>query len=353
MSKVLIFSDIHIHPHKKSSQRLNDCLEVLNWVFKVAKEKNIEKIIFLGDLFHERQKIDVYTYQKVFEIFEKHTNENLDVYLLLGNHDLWFSNKWDVSSVFPLKNLKGVKVIGNPCEIDIYNKKVGFLPYTKNVLKELESIKESEILCAHIAINGAILNTVNDITSDFIEHDGDMEIVDESNFKIWKRVFLGHYHAHQNISENIEYIGSPLELSFGESLQKKHVLIYDFEKDEKEYVINDFSPKHFILNKDELKDKDINKNFFKILVSNEIDEIELREELSSKNIGSLEVKYKQKNEEDEIEEFIDAKDILNKKDEIIERYVKEKLFNNLDKDKLIKIGNEIFNRKTIEEKVSE
>ena len=64
--KILIFSDIHIHPHKKSAERLNHCLEALDWAFDTAKSKGIDKIIFLGDLFHDRQKIDVLAYQKAF-----------------------------------------------------------------------------------------------------------------------------------------------------------------------------------------------------------------------------------------------------------------------------------------------
>ena len=61
MGKVLLFSDIHIHPHKRRQDRLEDCLSVLDWVFSVAKDKGVKSVLFGGDLFHDRQKIDVYT----------------------------------------------------------------------------------------------------------------------------------------------------------------------------------------------------------------------------------------------------------------------------------------------------
>ena len=59
MSKLLIFSDVHIHPHKRSVGRLQDCLDALEWVFKTAEEQSVDHILFLGDLFHNRQRIEI------------------------------------------------------------------------------------------------------------------------------------------------------------------------------------------------------------------------------------------------------------------------------------------------------
>ena len=106
MSKVLIFTDIHINPHKRSQERLKDCLQVLDWVFETAKNEKIKTILFGGDLFHDRQKIDVYTYQKTFEILMKWLPTNqFHLYLVLGNHDLWFNEQTSISSVMPFSSL--------------------------------------------------------------------------------------------------------------------------------------------------------------------------------------------------------------------------------------------------------
>ena len=96
--KFLIFSDVHLHPHKRSTERLNDCLNALNWAFQSAADLNIEYVLFAGDLFHDRQKIDVLTYQKTFEIFDKWVRKFKGIYLLLGNHDMWHTTKWDIRS---------------------------------------------------------------------------------------------------------------------------------------------------------------------------------------------------------------------------------------------------------------
>jgi DNA repair exonuclease SbcCD nuclease subunit len=189
MSKLLIFSDLHCHPHKRSTERLNDCIKCLDWVFKTAVDRNIKNILFLGDLFHDRQKIDVLTYQKTFEVFERYLTSNEDipfeVWLLLGNHDLWHLKKWDISSVNPLRTLPGVHVIDKTCTLLIDGVPISFLPYTddptggvKYLLgdrKKYWPVDAEKILCGHVAIDGAIWNVMHNTFSEVsVEHDGDM-----------------------------------------------------------------------------------------------------------------------------------------------------------------------------------
>lgn len=356
--KILIFSDIHIHPHKKSVERLDDCIKVLDWVFETAKSKKIQNIVFLGDLFHDRQKIDVLTYQKTFEIFEKHLlNNKINLYLLLGNHDLWHHQKWDVSSVNPLRNLPGISVINEPCVKQISDDYLfGFLPYThdpiedlkkvekdwKNICKE-KNINPPRILGAHIAVDGALWNVKYGTTAEVsIEHDGDMVKVGPSIFSKWSKVFLGHYHAEQKLTENVEYVGSPLQLSFGEAFQDKHILIYDLEKDSSEYVKNEFSPKHYIINESELENYELEGNFIRLEVQDisSSSMAEIRKNLvEDKKVATMEIKQFVKKEEHIIS---DAKSILYKEDEMIEKYV-EQVNVDLQKEKLIDIGKLIIN----------
>lgn len=340
-SKVLIFSDIHIHPHKKSSERLQDCLQVLEWVLQEAYKNNISEILFLGDLFHDRQKIDILTYQRTFEIFREYFKGKTNIYLLLGNHDMWFSQKWEVSSVMPLSAIPGVNVIDSPKTIKILGKNISFLPYSKNPIQDLELLetKDKFLLCSHLALAGATLNKLYGTLSDeSIEHDGEMIKVDSSLFKDWKQVFLGHYHNAQ-ILNNVEYIGSPLQLDFGEAFQEKHILIYDLETLEKTYIKNNFSPEHVIINEQE-----ININLKNKFVRLEVDDItsleltELKNELSKKNVRSIKFQQKKKQEDKTVE---NAKAILYHDDEMLEKYINSMQLGSLNKDKLLTIGRKI------------
>ena len=358
--KILVFTDLHIHPHKKSSERLEDCLNALTWAFETAKKRKISNMVFLGDLFHDRQKIDVLAYQKTFEVMHKYLSEGkTNLYLLLGNHDLWHYQRLDVSSVNPLKTLPGVTVISEPCVKEISGGTedfhMGFLPYTHNPpedLKKVESewaskanVDSKRILGGHIAVDGAVwnvrYNTLSEVT---VEHEGDMVRVGPEIFKGWDRTFLGHYHAAQKLNDRVEYIGSPLQLSFGEADQEKHLVVYDTLEDSLEYVVNDFSPRHLILSEDDLDEARLEGNFIRL----EVEDItgrhmaELRQKLvEERGVSALEIKQRHKDESHVID---DAKSILSNEGEMIEKYVEQAAPEGLDKETLIRIGSKICNK---------
>lgn len=356
--RILIFSDIHIHPHKKSSERLGHCIEALEWVFRTAKKRKISQVVFLGDLFHDRQKIDVLTYQKTFEVFERNS-DGLDIRLLLGNHDLWHSEKSDISSVKPLRSLPGVTVIDQPCiqEIeedgDIF--RMAFLPYTHNPIQDIKILekdwpsvpKSKMVLGGHISVDGAVWNVRHNTISEVsVEHDGDMVRVGPEIFKKWDRVFLGHYHASQKLSDNVEYVGSPLQLSFGEAFQDKHIIVYDTSDDSMEYIKNEFSPKHYILSEDQVDEHVLEGNFVRL----EVDDItaksmsDMRHRLVEElNVSTLEIKQTRKKDEHVVK---DAKAILYKEDEMLQKYVEQAAPEGLDRDALLKIGMEICGKES-------
>lgn len=344
-SKILLFSDVHIHAHKKSFDRLKDCLKALEWAFETAKSNKIKDIVFAGDLFQDRQKIDVATYSLTFDTFIKHCDGSINLWLLLGNHDMWYHDKWDISSVLPFSALPNVTVVNKACTLEVNGKEIDFLPYVKNPIEHLADLQQVvkkrkglKILVGHLAIHGAELNTLYHSLADVqIEHDGDMVKVGPEYFKAWDQVFLGHYHGAQEI-ENIEYIGSPLELNFGEAYQEKHVLIYDLKNCKKEYIVNDFSPKHIIVSEDEVHTHEVENNFVRVNVENRksIEMLDLRKSIQAKKPGTLEIIQRPKKEQKQVVE--DAKAILNKEDEMLETYVKEVETGDMDKPHLVDIG---------------
>ena len=358
--KILIFSDLHIHPHKRSSERLEDCLKALDWVFASAKERGIKNIVFLGDLFHDRQKIDVLAYQKTFDIFSRNLEgSGIKLTLLLGNHDLWHYQRLDISSVNPLRALPGVRVVDEPSVVRLSEGGegffMGFLPYTHNPIEDLKKVEKewakaaqadsTKVLGGHIAVDGATWNVRHGTLSDVVvEHEGDMVKVGPDIFRKWDRVFLGHYHIPQKMDEKVEYVGSPLQLSFGEADQDKHIVAYDTSDDSVEYIDNDFSPKHLIIGEDEIEEADLKGNFVRL----EVDDMtgsrmhKVRQEMvEARGVSSLEIKQRQRNETHIIQ---DAKSIMKNEDEMIEKYVEQAAPEGLDRETLVKIGTDICHR---------
>ena len=351
MAKVLIYSDIHIHAHKKNADRIEDCLEVLDWVYKVAERNSIKHVLFLGDLFHERQKIDVLTYQKTFEkLVEAHASGSFTTFLLLGNHDMYYFDKWDINSIAPLNIIPNIKVIAKPSSIQIEDFTIDLLPYTHNPLGHLAQLSKNSkrvFLGAHISVDGAKLNSYGTEADVIVEHDGAMVKVDKTVFENWENVFLGHYHCPQQLSENIEYIGSPLELNFGEAFQEKHICIFDLKTKEKKYIVNEFSPKHLIIKESQIANYNLSNNFVRI-VSEDItctDTIDMYKNLQTdKSIKSIELKNSNVKMEEQSHAIKDASAILLNEDMMIENYIKdqseqeESPIKDLNKKLLLKIG---------------
>jgi len=358
--RVLISSDLHIHKHKKSEERLQHCLDVLQWIFQTALDRSVDAVIICGDLFHEKQKIDVQTYQLAFKLFQEYCGKGLKVFVLMGNHDMYHKSQWEVSSIIPLAAINGVHIISSACTLNIGGHDLSFLPYTENPIEDLRSNLKNKsdfkILFGHLAVNGAILNSVSHTISDVpVEHDGDMVAVTVDDFDKWDQVFLGHYHCEQRLNEHVEYIGSPLQLSFGEAFSKKHIIIYDLDTHEKEYVLNTFSPQHLIIKQKEIKKHKLAGNFVRLMVDDlsSTDIMDTRNELLTEEaVATIEILQlpEKANDKTQVE---DARAILFKKEEMIEQYVfmakQENKLNELDEDKLIKIGKELLEGKKVNE----
>lgn len=354
MSKALVFSDLHLHGHKDRVERLHDCLKVLEWVFETAAERDVQYIFFLGDLFHERSFIDVRNYLRTFEVFMKHMlNDASDreMILLVGNHDMYHKERWDVNSIKPLSAIPRISIIQSPTSMVLGGRKIDWLPHTENPVKELAEFKKNgcgDLLFAHMAVHGALTNTFYGVRSDVIvEHDSEMITVDASLFDDWGMTMLGHYHGAQKLSAKAEYVGSPLQLSYGEAFQQKHVIILDLKTMEKEYIVNDFSPKHLLVSEQDVVNEAYNTNghFVRIVVDNisKKDLIDLQRKVA-KDGSPLTVDVKQKDKKpDERDSTVieDAKSILLDTKQMLKRWMEDRgIPDGLDEKRLFAFGEE-------------
>ena len=349
MPKFLLFSDIHVHPHKKSQARLNDCLQALEWVFETAKKEKVNCVLFGGDLLHDRQKIDTLTYVKVYNILSKYQNEGFKIYLVVGNHDMWFSNDWSVTSVKPFGSIKNIEVIAEPKNLNLFGVDWFFLPYTHNPVDELKKCTtdiSNTYLLGHLSIDGAKLNSSGSVADVVIEHDGDMIKISKDLFLKFKIAFFGHYHSYQKLAENVMYIGSPLQLSYGESGDKKHVIILDTDSDELNYIENTFSPVHLYIKEDDLKNytkEELEGNFVTVLSDGSDDKNTKKNMQLIQEQGASTVQVKKMAKASDEHAIQDAKDLLANEDDLLEKYVAQIKDCQLDKTELVKFGQLIMN----------
>lgn len=346
--KFLLFSDIHVHPHKKSQSRLADCLKALEWVFETAKAEDVDYVLFGGDLLHDRQKIDTLTYVKVYNILSNYQNERFKIFLVVGNHDMWFANDWSVASVKPFESIKNIEVISEPKNLNLLGVDWFFLPYTHNPVDELKkcTTKMSETyLLGHLSIDGAKLNSSGSVADVVIEHDGDMVRVSKDMFLQFKIAFFGHYHSYQKLAENVMYIGSPLQLSYGEVGDKKHIIVLDSDKNNLKYIENDFSPIHLYIKEDDLKNYtkyELDGNFVTVLSDGSDDRNTKKNMELIQEQGASTVQVKKITKQTDEHAIKDAKELLANESDLLQKYV-EQIESDLDKNELIKFGQLIMN----------
>lgn len=341
MAKFILSADNHIAQHKRSILRLYNCIDSLKWIFETAKQRNIKNVILAGDLFQDREKIDIIAYHLTFDIIYKYCSEGINLWILLGNHDLWFYEKWDIHSIRPFAAIENLHVIDKPCTLEIEDTKFDFLPFTHNPIQYINDLN-SEILIGHLAIDGAKL-TGNNYADVIIEHESEMTRVRSDLFAKWKKVFLGHYHEAQKIG-NIEYIGSPLELTWGEADSEKHIIEFDSIDFSIKYIVNDFSPKHILLKEEDIDgNKILRKNFIKVLMNGDLSSTEIlqkRKKIEKLSPASLEIILSKQIENEHFVE--DAKSIMYDLDKMLEEYINSVNVDNLNKDTLLEKGKKVI-----------
>lgn len=189
----LVFSDLHLKP-ETSDLVFN---KVLPEISKVCKERKINTIICLGDVWDIRYKVPVVEQNLLDKWLCKCAKSKIKVHLLPGNHDEVDVDGSNALEIF--NNIPNVVVYSHPA----INELGGFIPYRKNInsfLEAVEMMKANKVkrVFIHQDIVGALMN------QKYISEGG----VDASIFDSFDIVLSGHFHIPSIIGKNTHYVGS-------------------------------------------------------------------------------------------------------------------------------------------------
>ena len=231
--RYLIFSDIHFHHTHRFSHitsegftiRELEHLSCADDILRIAKEENVNSLVFCGDLYGPvGDNLSTQTQTAVCQFVHKLTEEyHLD--MLVGNHDLSGSTNYkDTNKLIPFMYWNNVNVYSKPFDRD----DVVFMPYCTSdeyATAILENIKDKQnkIVFSHLELKGIPLGngieTAHGVSLDLLKQ-----------FKI---VFQGHYHNGGGYAKNIQVIGSTQRLSFkDQGKSRNNIIIYDTETNE-------------------------------------------------------------------------------------------------------------------------
>lgn len=341
--KVLITADLHISNHKSDNRRIEDGLQCLEWMYQTGVQQGCRYLFFAGDFMHHRFSLHAMAYAKACRLVSDYADKGIKTIFVLGNHDMFYEDDWLVNSLAPLR--KCATVIETPTTLVFDGIPVDFLPYTPTPSKYLPEFKKpSKTLISHLAILSAKLHAKYDILS--VEDDSkEKEVIAVEAFDKWEKVWLGHYHYGQKLGRgNVEYIGSPMQLTFGEAGQKKSVVIFNLETLESEYIENTISPRfHIIENEADVDKVDVTNSYVEMRTKEDIQcKFDLRNRLAKLGAREIEFVSKKRDMVKATKAMDDIVALVHQKEKMIEGFVKQlKLNDGLDDARRIKIGIEI------------
>ena len=256
--KILFISDIHFGVKGNSEVYLNIIENFfLNTLAKVIKERSITDVRILGDLFDNRNSLNIRTINTVIKVFRwyQHNMPSVKWKVLIGNHDIYYHNRLDINSIEIIREFPNVELIGAVTEEKIDGYKIISFPWLvtdtepETKFKEIVAGDERYDLClGHFEINGF------EVTSG-INHEGG---VDSGKFKNFQRVFTGHFHLRRS-NGHISYLGCPYPITWADYGDEKGIHIYDLETRETEFIPNKDSPVFVRVNVEDLLKKDMEK----------------------------------------------------------------------------------------------
>jgi len=231
-TEFIIFSDIHYYKNvqrsipdvKYLSSWFKSQVEITEQIFSYARDNGIEIIIYNGDLFEEKNRIDQSLYNKVWSIYKEYYEQDFRIIFNSGNHDiLTFSRQ---SSLKPFSQI--VDVFSQPSSLHSGDTEFRFIPHDMlDGNLEINKDWDYHILFTHADIADLNYGSVGVKSTSLIKPD---------IFKDWDLVFNGHVHLPQ-IYKNIINIGSSMIQDFGEEGEEKRFIHYK-DKTWKSIAIN-------------------------------------------------------------------------------------------------------------------
>ncbi len=275
--------------HCDVKRRFNDFLDHVDNSVEVFLEecakRNVEKVIIAGDIFESKQIVATQALLRINNIIRSIAND-YELYLIPGNHDLIKDNDVSQNLLDNYKSYKNVTVINQYYCLMEQGLNIHLLPYynEQNIAKYINMIYEAmtdtkkNILISHFGVSGFTMH--ESAKYDFKASGETIGMKDLSSFD---KVFLGHYHGHQQIN-NITYISAPFQSKMGDEYSKHGFVFFDTETLEHEFVENTLTPKFITI--------DLNKeNLPKILeLQNHFIRINLHKPLEKENYVRLRAK---------------------------------------------------------------
>lgn len=202
--KAACITDLHFGRRQNSRAHNQDCENFVNWFCDTAQDNNCDIAIVLGDWHDCRATINVSTLNYSVSNIEKLSQSFKHVYMIAGNHDLYYREKREINSLPFAKHITNVTVVNEITEIG----GITLVPWlVEEEWRGMKSIK-SPYVFGHFELPNFYMNAKVQMP----DHGG----LNSSHFPNQEYVFSGHFHTRQR-NGNVHYIGNAFPHTFADA----------------------------------------------------------------------------------------------------------------------------------------
>ena len=204
--------------------------------FPYLQQNNIKHCIHLGDVLDRRKYVSYRIAKDFRERFITPFNHlQVQLHMIVGNHDIYFKNTNDVNSLTELLSQKfnNVHIYAEAQEVDFDGFPILLMPWinAQNEIYAHGMIDETraDTLLGHLEIDGFQMYAGH-------ESQGGTP---KSLFQKFDTVMSGHFH-HKSDDGQIYYLGCPYEITWSDYNDPKGFHVFDTETRELHRVINPY-----------------------------------------------------------------------------------------------------------------
>jgi DNA repair exonuclease SbcCD nuclease subunit len=203
-NKLAFFTDIHYGMRNNARQHNEDCNDFVEWFIQEAKAKGCETCIFGGDWHHNRASLNISTMKYSIDGLRKLSKAFDKVYMIKGNHDLFYRESREISSIEFAKEFDNIILVEDTMiegDVALVSWLVG------DEWKKVPKIK-AKYMFGHYELPTFKLNAMVEMP----DHGG----LKMDMFKNQDYVFTGHFHKRQ-VKGNVIYTGNAFPHNFSEN----------------------------------------------------------------------------------------------------------------------------------------
>lgn len=236
--QIAFLSDIHFGIRNSSKEWLDYQKDYFyNFFIPLIYSNNISSLIIAGDVFDNRQSINLLVLHEVVKIFEVLASKLTEIHIIAGNHDVFLKSSNEISSLDIISKISdNIIVYKEPAKVKIKGLKFYMLPWIYDKQLEASLIQENSdndrYLVCHSEIKGFKYNTLLEVK----------EGLTTSVYDGYKKVLSGHFHFRQS-KGNISYLGCPMHYSRNDIGDIKGVTLLSTYSEVISFVENVSSPK--------------------------------------------------------------------------------------------------------------